>query len=125
MLRARINILSNIIQISYPRSSRKLLTTKNNEERIYLAKEDRSTKLENRYLRREDSTYLRQELESTEGLVRLRGLLLKKLALQENTLKGLSEGSYTRICKREDHGDIEGKLQRIKYETVEALTTLA
>src|SRR5450432_2171863 len=119
MLRARINIPSNIIQISYPRSSRKLLTTKNNEERIYLAKEDRSTKLENRYLRREDSTYLRQELESTEGLVRLRGLLLKKLALQENTLKGLSEGSYTGICKREDHGDIEGKLQRIKYKTIE------
>jgi hypothetical protein len=125
MLGARINLPDNIIRISRPRSSRKLLTTKDNEERIYLAKEDRSTKLENRYLRREDSTYNCQELESTEGLVRLRGLLLRKLALQENTLKGLSEGSYTGICKREDHGDIEGKLQRIKYETVEALTTLA
>ena len=125
MLGARINLPDNIIRISRPRLSRKLLTTKDNEERIYLAKEDRSTKLENRYLRREDSTYNYQELESTEGLVRLRGLLLRKLALQENTLKGLSEGSYTGICKTEDHGDIKGKLQRIKYETVEALTTLA
>ena len=39
-----INIPSNVIRIRRPRSSRKLLTTKDNEERIRLTKEDRRTK---------------------------------------------------------------------------------
>lgn len=120
MVGVRINIPSNVIRISRPGSPRKLLTTKENEDRIRLAKEDRRGKLENRYLRRADelgSTDLCQELENTEGLVRLRDFLLTKLAMHENTLRGLSGGTDT-------SRDIEGTLQKIKNETVEALITL-
>jgi hypothetical protein len=127
MVGVLINIPSNIIRISRPGSPGKLLTTKENEDRIRLAKEDRREKLENRYLRRADqlgSTGLCQELEITEGLVRLRDFLLTKLAMHENTLRELSGGTDT-ICKKGDHRDLEGTLQKIKNETVEALMTLA
>jgi hypothetical protein len=51
-------------------------------------------------------------------------LVLAELALQENTLKGLWEGTNTSLDERGDFKDIEKILKRKKDEAVETLKTL-
>ena len=72
MAGVRITIPNDVVGISRPGSRQRLFTTKNNEERIRWAKEDRKTNLEIRYLRREGNsarTHLYQELEKIESVV--------------------------------------------------------
>jgi hypothetical protein len=57
-------------------------------------------------------------------VVKLREFLLADLAQQENDARGLSGGVNTGLRKRGDHRDIEGDIERIKDETMEALKTL-
>lgn len=63
------------------------------------------------------------EAEKVESVVKLRDFLLADLAQQENDARGLS-GVNTGLRKRGDHRDIEGDIERIKDETMEALKTL-
>src|SRR5579871_6338803 len=94
----RINIPSNIIGISRPGSRRRLFTTKINEERIRLTREDWKEKFEIRLLRREDllaRIRFREDLEKSESVVKLQGVILARLAKHENSLEDVN-GS---ICK--------------------------
>jgi hypothetical protein len=120
----RITIPNDVVGISRPGSRQRLFTTKNNEERIRLASEDRKAKLEIRNLRREGKSARTQELEKIESVVKLRDFLLIALARQENSLRGLSGGMNTSLCKRGNNGNVEGDIKRIKEETMEALKTL-
>jgi hypothetical protein len=127
MVGARIIIPNDVIGISRPRSRQQLFTTKNNKERIRWAKEDRKAKLEIRYLQREGKlarTHLCQELEKIESVVKLQDFLLTELARQENNFRGLSGGTNTSLHKGGNHENVEGDIERIKEETMEALKTL-
>jgi hypothetical protein len=56
-------------------------------------------------------------------VVTVRDFLLKKLAAQENTLKGLfREGKNSK--ETVDYGEGQEHLERIKRETVKALTLM-
>jgi hypothetical protein len=57
-------------------------------------------------------------------VISVKDFVLAELALQENTLKGLSEGTNTSLDKRGDFKDIERNLKRKKDEAVETLKTL-
>jgi hypothetical protein len=77
------------------------------------------TNLEIRYLRREGKsarTHLCQELEKIKSVVGLRDFLSTALAQQENNFRELLGGT--------NKGNVEGDIQRIKEETIEALKTL-
>jgi hypothetical protein len=99
-------------------------TTKKAEERSRLESEDRKAKLEIRALRRvEAGPRFYKELEKSEGEVTVGDFLLRKLAAQENTLKRLSgevKNSKEMVNRREG----QEHLERMKYETVEALALM-
>ena len=68
----RITIPNNVVGMSCYRSSQRLFTTKNSQERIQLAQEDRKAKREIRNLRREGNAAridLCLEAEKVEGVV--------------------------------------------------------
>jgi hypothetical protein len=101
-----------------------IFTTKANEERIRLEREDRKAKLETRALRRaEAGSSIPKEREKSESVDKLGEMLLKKLAVQENTFKELS-GKANSNNERANHTDGEADLEKMKRETVEALMIL-
>jgi len=62
-------------------------------------------------------------LEKNNSAVTVGDFLLRKLAAQENTLKGLSgDGKNTR--EMVDHREKQEHLERMKRETVEAITLM-
>jgi hypothetical protein len=122
MAGTRINLLNDVLGINHRGSRRRLFTTKDNEERIRLAREDRKEKFEIRSLRRA-MTYHFDEFEKDESVIRVRDFLLMELARQENTIRGLSGKPNNSLCKTE-HDGIDRSLARIRSETVEALRTL-
>jgi len=110
-------------EITRPGSRRRLFTTKHDEERIRLESENRKAKLELRALRRLDEaagTLFYEGLERAEGEFKLKELFLTELARQENTLQGLSRVDST-SCEFRSETEIEQKLRRMKFETMEAL----
>jgi hypothetical protein len=124
MALTRIQLPDNVIRIT-PRGSRgTIFTTKKDEERIRLEREDRKEKLEIRSQRREEARpEFHKELEMSEGAVRLGDFLLGELAVQENTTKGLLERASSSNDKANNkRGDMN--LEKTKYETIEALKTL-
>jgi hypothetical protein len=126
MAGVRITIPNDVVGISRPGSRQRLFTTKNNEDRIRRAKEDRKTKLEIQYLQREGKSaraYFCQELKEVESMVKLQDSLLIELAWQENNYRGLLGGTNTSLRKVGNHGNVERDIERIKDETVEALKT--
>jgi hypothetical protein len=61
-----------------------------------------------------------KELEKSNGTVTVGDFLLRKLAVQENTLKGLSrEGKNSK--ETVDYRKGQEQLERIKYKTIKAL----
>jgi hypothetical protein len=118
MALARIQIPENVFRITPLGSRRQRFTTKINEERIRLEREDQRSKLAFRSLQREKAGHrFHKEMEKSEGVVRLRDFFLGELAVQENTeLFGGANSSK----ERENH---RVSLERKKHETVEALRT--
>ena len=104
----KIQIPKGTSKITRPASRRRLFTTKQDEERVRLASEDRKAKLEIRALRRLDEavgTHFYEGLEKAEG---------------EFKLKELSRVDSTSFALRNEI-EIEQKLRRLKFETMEAL----
>jgi hypothetical protein len=124
MAPSRIQVPDDVFRITSPGSRRTTFTTKKAEERSRLESEDRKAKLEIRALRRaEAGSRFHKELEKSDGAVTVGDFLLRKLAAQENTLKGLSgEGKNSK--ETVDHGEGQEHLERMKRETVEALTLM-
>jgi len=119
----KIQIPKGTSKITRPASRRRLFTTKQDEERVRLASEDRKAKLEIRALRRLDEavgTHFYEGLEKAEGEFKLKELVLTELARQENNLKELSRVDSTSFALRNEI-EIEQKLRRLKFETMEAL----
>jgi hypothetical protein len=118
---ARIQIPDDVLRMTSPGFRRTIFTTKKAEERSRLESEDRKAKLEIRAHRRaEAGSRFCEELEKSDGVVTVGDFLLRKLAAQENTLKGLyGEGKNSR--EMVDQGEGQEHLERIKRETVEAL----
>jgi hypothetical protein len=113
MAPSKIQVPDDVIRIISPRSRRTTFTTKKAEERIRLEREERKAKLENRALRRaETRSGLHKELEKSEGAATVGDFLLRKLAAQENTLKGLS-GEATNSKERVNHLGGEATLERM------------
>ena len=115
----RIQVPPNTLRMTCPESHRRRFTTKENEERIHLASEDRKARLKLRNRRRQDKladNSFSEEVEKAEEELKLKEGFLKKLARKENTKKGFSgedsKGNMT---------DIESNVQRVKHETTEAL----
>jgi hypothetical protein len=121
MVLARIQLPEHVFRITAPGSRRQRFTTKINEERIRLEKEDQKTKLAIRSSQREKAgPRFHKEMEKGEGLVRLRDFFLGELAVQENTeLSGGVDSSDERC----NHGMREVNLERKRHETVKALRT--
>jgi hypothetical protein len=118
---ARIQVPDDVFRITPPGSRRTIFTTKKNQERIRLEREERKTKLEARALRKgEAGNSLHKELETSESVDKLGEMLLKKLAVQENPFKELSGDANSRNECRE----AEANLEKMKCETIEALMTL-
>jgi hypothetical protein len=89
-----------------------------------LEREDRKAKMEARALRREEAgSSFHKELEKSESVDKLGETVLRKLAVQENTFKKLSGEANSR-SERADHREAEANLEKLKRETVEALTIL-
>jgi hypothetical protein len=117
MAPTRIQLPDNVIRITPRGSRRTIFTTKKDEERIRLEREDRKEKLEIQSHRREEAgSGFQKELEMSEGAVR-------ELAVQENTAKGLSGRANSSNDKANYKGG-DMNLEKTKYETVEALRTL-
>jgi hypothetical protein len=115
----RIQVPPNTLRMTCPKSHQRRFTTKENEERIHLASEDRKARLELRNRRRQDKSaenYFSEEAEKAEEELKLKEGFLKKLARNENTGKGFSgedrKGNMT---------EIESNVQRVKHGTTEAL----
>jgi hypothetical protein len=124
MAPARIQIPDDVFRITPPGSRRTIFTTKKNEERMRLEREDRKAKLEIRALRREEAgSSFHKELEKSESVDKLGDMLLKKLAVQENTFKELSREANS-SNERANHKEGEANLEKIKHKTVEALMML-
>ena len=124
MAPARIQVPDDVFRITPPGSRRTIFTTKKNEERIRLEREDRKAKLEARALRREEAgSSFHKELEKSESVDKLGEMLLKKLAMQESASEGLSGEANSRN-ERANHTDGEANLEKMKRETVEALMML-
>jgi hypothetical protein len=98
MTLARIQIPKHVFGITLPGSRRLRFTTKINEERIRLEREDQKSKLAFRSLQREKARHrFHKEMEKSEGVVRLRDFFLGELAVQENTeLSSNNIGSQNR-----------------------------
>jgi hypothetical protein len=124
MAPSRIQVPDDVLRITSPGSRRTTFTTKKAEERVRLESEDRKAKLEIRALRRAKAgSRFHKELEKSDGAVTVGDFLLRKLAAQENTLEGLS-GKGKNSIDTVDHGEVQEQLERIKRETVEALTLM-
>jgi hypothetical protein len=124
MTPSRIQVPDDVFRITSPGSRRTTFATKKTEERIRLESEDRKAKLKIRALRRaEVGSGFHKELEKSDGAVTVGDFLLRKLAAQENTLKGLSEEAKN-SKERVNHREGEENLERAKHETVEALTLM-
>jgi hypothetical protein len=124
MTPARIQVPDDVVRITPPGSRRTIFTTKKNEERMRLEREDRKAKLEIRALRREEAgSNFQKELEKSESVDKLGDMLLRKLAAQENTFKELSREPNS-SNERANHREGEANLEKMKYETVEALRIL-
>lgn len=120
----RIEVPDDVIGITFPGSRRTFFTTKKAEKRIRLEREDCKARLEIALRRAETRSVLHKELEKSEGALELAEFLLMKLAVQENTLRGLS-GEATNNKEMENQREEEANLERMKHETVEALMTLS
>jgi len=121
MTPSRIQVPDDVFRITSPGSRRTTFTTKKTEERIRLEIEDREAKLKIRALRRSEvGSSFHKELEKSDGAVTVGDFLLRKLAVQENTLKGLSKEAKN-SKERVNHREGEKNLERLKHETVEAL----
>ncbi|KAF8846687.1 hypothetical protein BDZ45DRAFT_699803 [Acephala macrosclerotiorum] len=120
----RIQIPDDVIKIAFPKPYPTTFTTKNAEERIRLKGEDCKARFATALYRAETRSYLYEELETNESAVTVVECLLRKLAAQENALKGLS-GEATNSEERVNDKDGEANLERMKHETVEALWTLS
>ncbi|KAG4423569.1 MAG: hypothetical protein CL912_19325 [Deltaproteobacteria bacterium] len=115
----RIQVPPNTLRMTCPESRRRRFTTKENEERILLASEDREAKRELRYRRRQGKSaesHFSKEVEKAKEELELKEGFLKKLAREENTLKGFS-GENSKGNMR----DAEPNVQKAKGETTEAL----
>ena len=124
MAPSKIQVPDDVFRITSPGSRQTTFTTKKAEERIRLESEDRKAKLEIRALRRaEAGSGFHKELEKSEGAVMVGDFLLRKLAAQENSLKGLS-GEAKSSKERVNHREGEENLERMKHETVEALALM-
>jgi hypothetical protein len=123
MAGVRIDLLSNVLEINPRGSCRRLFTTKDNKERIGLAREDRKEKFEIRSLRRA-MTYHFDELEKDKRIIRIQDFLLMELARQENSIQGLSGKPSSSLCKMENHNRTHRILAKIRSKTVKALRTL-
>jgi hypothetical protein len=123
MAPSKIQVPDDVFRMTSPGSGRTTFTTRKTEERIRLENEDRKAKLEVRALRKAEARAGLKELEKSEGAVIVSDCLLRKLAAQENTLKGLS-GEAKNSKERVDHKEGEASLERMKHETVEALAAL-
>ena len=100
-----------------PFTRRRYFTTKANEERIQQEKEDRKAKLDHRNRRRQDrSRHFPQEVEKAMQELKIQESFFTKLAREENSAKGFSEGSSDR-----DKTGIVSNVRKAKHETAEAL----
>lgn len=124
MASSRVQVPDNVLRITSPTSRRTTFTTKKAEERIRLESKDRKAKLEIRALRRaEAGSRFHKELEKSDGAVTVGDFLLRKLAVQENALKGLS-GEANDSKETVDHREGQEYLEKMKHETVEAITLM-
>jgi hypothetical protein len=124
MAPSRIQVPDDILRMTSPGSRRTTFTTKKTEERGRLESEYRKAKLEIRALRRaEAGSRFHKELEKSDGVVTVGDFLLRKLAAQENTSQGLS-GEAKNSKELVDHGEGQKHLERMKRETVEAITSM-
>jgi hypothetical protein len=123
MAPSRIQVPDDVLGMTSPGSRRTTFTTKKAEERSRLESEDRKAKLEIRALRRaEAGSRFHKELEKSDGAVTVGGFLLRKLAAQENTLKGLSgEGKNSK--EMVGHGEGQEHLERMKREALTLMRT--
>jgi hypothetical protein len=115
----RIQVSPNTLRKTCSGSRRQRFTTKENEERIHLASEDRATKCELRTRRRQNKpaeSHFSKEVEKAEEELDLKEGFLKKLAKEENTLKG-----FSREDSKGNIRDTEPNVQKAKGDTTEAL----
>ncbi|CZR68384.1 uncharacterized protein PAC_18283 [Phialocephala subalpina] len=122
----RIEVPDDVIPITFPGSRRTFFTTTKAEKRIRLKKVDCEAKVEIALRRAETrsaetSSVLHKEWEEGEGALELTECLLMKLAVQENTLRGLS-GEATMNKEMGNQREEEANLERMKRETVEVLS---
>lgn len=124
MASSRIQLPDDVLRITSPISRRTTFTTKKAEERNRLESEDRNAKLEFHALRRaEVGSRYHKELEKSKGAVMVGDFLLRKLAAQENALKGLS-GEARNIKEMVNHREGQEDLEKMKHETVEVVTLM-
>lgn len=122
MAQGRINIPKNIISTYRPGFCGRRFATEKTELGIRQANEEREARLETRSFRQNeqiDKAYFDTELKKVESVVKLRDFLLQELAKHENALNGQREK-----VEEETYEKMEQTLERVKYETVEALRTL-
>ena len=123
MAQPRIQVPPNTLRITCPDARRRRFTTKENEEKIRFANEDRKAKLDLRSRRRQEKSAaisFSEEVEIAEGELEIKECLLRELARQENSLKGLS-GSENIGYEKENERQRDLKLQRLNHDTMEAL----
>lgn len=115
----RIQVPPNTLRQTCPESQRPRFTTKENEQRIHLANKDREAKRKLRDHRRQAKSaenHFSKEVEKAEEELELKEGFLKKLAREENKLKGFSGGGSEANMR-----DTEPNVQKAKGETTEAL----
>jgi hypothetical protein len=115
----RIQVPLNTLRQTCPESQRLRFTTKENEQRIHLASKDQEAKRELRDRRRQAKSaesHFSKELENAKEELELKEGFLKKLAQEENELKGFSGG-----VSKGNMGDAEPNVQKAKGETTKAL----
>ena len=103
----------------YPTGRRRYFITVETEKRLQHERLDRKHRLEIKLCRRRD-THFTTELEEIESSSRFVGLILARLARQENAWSELLEtenDNETRIA-------IENKREKARIEIVEALNTV-
>jgi hypothetical protein len=105
-------------------SRRTTFATKKAKERSCLESKDYKAKLEIRALRRVEARLrFYKGLEKSNSAVTVGDFLLRKLAAQENTLNRLSrEGKNSK--EMVDYKERQEHLERMKRETVKALTLI-
>lgn len=121
---SRIQVPDNVLRVTLLKSRRITFATKKAKERSYLKSEDCKAKLEIRALQKvEAKLRFYKGLEKSDSVVIVGDFLLRKLAAQENTLNGLFK---ERKNSKEivDYKERQEHLERIKRETVKALTLI-